>query len=101
MRATEEVLGANVGLPRRRNPCVEALDGERKAIRRDADNLQRLPIDANAATLNVWIAAELVAPEAIGNDDCLGAAIRRPGLAGLEWPAERDGNPEDIEEVSR
>src|SRR5690242_16314015 len=78
--APEEVLSANVWLPRAREPEVDALDGEGEAAGRDADDLQLLPVDSNGAADSARIATELFAPEAVGDHRRPHDAVRGPGF---------------------
>src|SRR3954462_13058031 len=80
MRAAEEILAADVGLPPSWNPDVNFLDRERKAAWRDADNLERSTVDLDAAPDDTWVSPELIPPEPVRDDDGMRKAVGRPRL---------------------
>src|SRR5205807_2522574 len=101
VRAAEKILRFDVRLPAARNPDVDRLDGKGKAAWRDANDLERPPIDTYAAANHARVRSELIAPEAVGNDDCMREAIDRPCFVRREEASPLRMHPQHVEEIAR
>src|SRR4029079_3306100 len=83
-----------------RDPDVDVLDGEGEAAWCHAHDLERLPIDADAPADGARVGAELLAPEAVGDDDSPRNAVGGPRLVRLQRAAQLSADTEDVEEVA-